>query len=75
MIINETAVDAGTGIVYHARIGEGRFEIVAGLNFHEGMTKPLKIEDGRTIAQMRRDELHKKLDDWLDVELNLDDGK
>ncbi len=75
MIIQETAVDKGTGIVYHARIGEGRFEIVTGLNFKEGMLSPLKIEDGRTIAKMRRDELHKKLDDWLDIELGIDDGK
>lgn len=75
MIINETAVDAGTGIIYHARIGEGRFEIVTGLCFKEGMTKPLKIKDGRTIAQMRRDELHEKLDAWLDDELNLNNDK
>ena len=75
MIINETAVHKGTGIVYHARIGEGRFEIITGLNFKEGMSSPLKIEDGRTIAQMRRDELHQKLDAWLDDELGLSEAK
>jgi hypothetical protein len=75
VISNETAVDASKGIVYHARIGEGRFEIVTGLNFKEGMLNPLKIKDGRTIAKMRRDELHKKLDEWLDTELGIDDGK
>lgn len=75
MIIQETAVDKGTGIVYHARIGEGRFEIVTGLNFKQGMLNPLKIEGGKTIAQMRRKELHEKLDAWLDIELGIDDGK
>lgn len=73
MIVNETAVDKATGIVYHFRAGEGRFEVVTGIRFKEGMSSGLKIEDGRTIAQMRREDLHQKLDAWLDSELAADD--
>ena len=69
MIINETAVDEKLGIVYHARIGGGRYEIIAGIQFKAGMNSELIVEDGKTIAQIRREDLHKKLDAWLDDEL------
>jgi len=73
MIINETAVDQTTGIVYHFRAGDGRFEVITGIRFKEGMSSGLKVEGGRTIAQMRREDLHNKLDAWLDSELAKDD--
>jgi hypothetical protein len=72
MIINETAVDQDLGIVYHARIGEGRYEIIAGIQFKAGMSNDTIAEDGKTIAQMRREDLHQKLDAWLDDELKED---
>lgn len=72
MIINETAIQPEIGIVYHFRAGEGRFEIVTGIRFKEGMSDPTPI-DGRTVEQVRREDLHKKLDAWLDSELSADD--
>jgi hypothetical protein len=35
------------------------------------MTRQLKVEGGITESQMRRNELHKMLDEWLDEELGL----
>jgi len=68
VIDNETAI-SHAGIIYHARVGEGRFEVVTGINFKAGMLDELITEDGKTIAQLRREELHQKLDAWLDSEL------
>lgn len=68
MIINETAISQ-IGIIYHLRVGEGRFEVITGINFKAGMQDELIAEDGKTVAQMRREDLHQKLDAWLDSEL------
>jgi len=54
-------------------MGEGRFEVVTGINFKAGMQDELIAEDGKTVAQMRREDLHQKLDAWLDSELAEDD--
>ncbi len=34
--------------------------------FEERMKNPLKIVDGRTIGQATRDEMHQRLDAWID---------
>lgn len=44
-----------------------RFE--CGDAFKAGLTNPLKIADGRTIGQAERDDMHKKLDAWIDKNL------
>jgi hypothetical protein len=72
MIDNETAI-SHAGIIYHARVGEGRFEVVTGINFKVGMLEESMTEDGKVTAQMRREKLHQKLDAWLDSELAEDD--
>ena len=72
MILNETAI-SHIGIIYHLRVGEGRFEVITGINFKAGMLDELKTKEGKTIAEMRREDLHQKLDEWLDSELAEDD--
>ena len=72
MIFNETAI-SHIGIIYHLRMGEGRFEVVTGINFKAGMQDEAVNEDGKTVAQSRREDLHQKLDAWLDSELAEDD--
>jgi hypothetical protein len=54
-------------------MGEGRFEVVTGINFKAGMQDELIVEGGKTVAQSRREDLHQKLDAWLDSELAEDD--
>jgi len=43
------------------------FEI--GPDIKEYLTNPLKINDGRTVGQANRDELHSRLDALLDANL------
>jgi hypothetical protein len=54
-------------------MGEGRFEVVTGINFKAGMRDEAVNEDVKTVAQSRREDLHQKLDAWLDGELAEDD--
>lgn len=44
-----------------------RFE--RGEGFKAGLTKPLKIADGRTVGQAERDAMHEKLDAWIEENL------
>ena len=71
MVKQQSAISLTDGIIYHSRVGDGRFEVVTGINFINGMTRQLKVEGGITEAQMRRNELHTMLDEWLDEELGL----
>lgn len=40
-----------------------------GEGFKQGLTKALKIADGRTIGQAERDAMHEKLDAWIEENL------
>lgn len=44
-----------------------RFE--RGDGFKQGLTNPLKILDGRTVGQAERDNMHEKLDAWIEENL------
>ncbi len=72
MIKTQAAV-SGAGIIYHSRIGEGRFEVVTGINFKEGMLDAIEVKPKKEPVDTLRIDLHKKLDEWLDDELGLND--
>lgn len=56
------------GEVWHlTRVGD-EFCLKAGERFADGMTDPTKLSGGRTVAQVRREELHTLLDEWIDAE-------
>jgi hypothetical protein len=40
-----------------------------GDGFKAGLTKGLKIADGRTVGQAERDAMHEKLDAWIEENL------
>ena len=40
-----------------------------GDGFKAGLTKPLKIADGRTVGQAERDAMHEKLEAWIEENL------
>lgn len=59
------------GVVYNVITAKdgGYINFKRGDGFKKGLTNPLKIADGRTIGQAERDDLHKKLDTWIDGNL------
>lgn len=61
----------GLAISYEVRTAKDfsyiRFERDTG--FKAGLTKALKLADGRTVGQAERDAMHEKLDAWIEENL------